>query len=112
MEKTTYRATLEYIINNCDLPKEHTENAKKLLESLSRKRTVDKAKEAEKQAIIAIARAGMTADWHTITEWLGIIDFPVGTTNQKLTSYFKDMIDAGEVEKTINKGRSLYRKVV
>ena len=112
MEKTTYRATLEYIIANCDLPKTHLENAEKLLESLSRKRTVDKAKEAEKQAIIAIARAGMTSDWHTITEWMGIINFPAKTSNQMLTSYFKDMMDAGEVEKTINKGRSLYRKVV
>ena len=112
MERTTYRATLEYIIAHCDLPKTHLENAEKLLESLSRKRTVDKAKEAEKQAIIAIARENMTADWHTVTEWLGIIDFPTGTTNQKLTSYFKDMMDAGEVEKATIKGKSLYRKVV
>ena len=108
MTKLTYRNALAYVLENCNLPTEYKDKLTELSASLSSK--TRKNPNAEKNAILYGLLSGvLSAEGHTVTELLGMIDAPKGTSSQACTSVLSTMMTEGKVVNYKDKGKSLYK---
>lgn len=113
MDKLTNRKALEYVIANCELPSAYVDKINAMIESLAKKSSSSGKPTATQKAnedLKVVLLESMTSEPRTITEIIKATPkfVELELSNQKVSALMKQLVDAQKVQKTTEKGKSLF----
>ena len=115
-KKMTKRAYYEQLKRNYPLTKDEVEFIDKQIASLDKKNSGERkptatqlANEVLKDAILSNMKNGTM---YTVTSIIKSVPECNGLSQQKVTAMFRQLVDSGKVNKTTEKGKTYFSKVV
>lgn len=115
-KKLTNKSALFYVLENCEIPADVKEKLEKMIESLEKKSSSNgerKMTQTQKDNMVYIdilLNHLSQNQGKTITECLKEVPEFKEFSNQKLSALMKKLVDSGQVEKRIEKNRSVFYK--
>ena len=116
-KKITNKSALQYVLENCEIPQEVAEKLETMVTQLEKKSSTPKKLTKEQEDNIRykeqILEVMDTEKGETVTEIMKKLPAlqELGYQNQKWSALITQLKTEGKVEKTVEKGKSYFRKV-
>lgn len=115
-KKITNKSALQFVLDNCEIPKEVEEKLEKMIASLEKKSSSNGEKKltaVQKENIgymEIMLNALSTEKGKTVTEVIKETPEFTDFSNQKASALMKKLVDEGKAIKQVEKGRSYFLK--
>lgn len=114
MEKITNVKALEFVLANCNLPKEYAEKVEKMKAQFEKKNSAEKKPTAQQTANLGIANAileNLESDkLYTITEIMKTVPECADLTNQRVSAIVRGMLGVS-MERVEDKRKAYFKKI-
>lgn len=114
-EKMTYATALNFVLENCELPKDVKAKLTKLKEQNEKKSSADRkptAKQEENEGLKKAIVDGMEKDrLYTITELMKVIPELEGITNQRVSAIIRPLLGV-KIERIEDKRKAYFKKII
>jgi hypothetical protein len=114
MEKITNVKALEFVLANCNLPKEYAEKVEKMKAQFEKKNSAEKKPTAQQTANLGIANAILetleSGKLYTITEIMKTVPACAELTNQRVSAIVRGMLGVS-MERVEDKRKAYFKKI-
>ena len=118
-KKITQKMALNYVLENCELPKDINDKLVAMLAQVEKKaaggsKSMTATQKANAELAVAIVEDMEENRLYTITEMLKTLDCLKSEdyTNQKISSIVSNLVKEGKVERISEKRKSYFKKVI